>query len=1066
MADREARVTFRAETEQFQAQVRAANQAMSGLRSEMRLNDAQFSNTGDRADYLRSRSQILSSQLDSNRQKQEALRAELEVARRVYGEDSTEVANLERQLNYCAAQEQQLQSQLSATNSELAASQTATGQLTTTISEQERELGELKDAYVEAVLAKGEDSDEARELAEQIDELSGNLGENKRALEQAEQAADDLDQSMEEADESTEDLSGSFDALTVAAGNLVSEGLTRVVDAVVDVAKESFETGRTFEDSMAKVAALSGASAEELDMLTQTAQELGAATVYSSSEAADALGYMALAGWDAQQSADALGGVLNLAASSGMDLAQASDIVTDYMSAFGLECQQSGYFADILSYAQANANTTVEGLGAAFQNCAANMNAAGQDVETTTALLSMMANQGLKGSRAGTALSAVMRDMTAKMEDGAIAIGDTNVQVMDSEGNYRDLTDILLDVEAATDGMGDAEKATALASTFTADSIKGLNLMLNAGVSEAAFFEDELRSASVTGSGLSDSMAEAGMSLDEMRAAYGEAGISAEQFDEALRVSYGSAGDFVDILNEWAETDASSVMDDLGYSLDDLQGAMDASRGTAEEMAEVMTDNLGGDLMDLEGSIEVLQLSLYDKLEPAMRDAVTALSEVVDTVSGAIDTVWEFMGQHPELQAALVALGVALGVLVGYLAGQQLISGIKAVKTAFMGLSATLTANPIVLVVAAIAGLVAAFVYLWNTNEGFREAVTRIWEAIKGFVTGAIQTIGSVISTVLGTIRSVWTTVWGAVSSFVTGVWGTISGSVTTAINVISRVIAMVLAYIRAVWSSAWQIVSSVASNVWNGIRNTISTVINAISTVIRTVINAISAVWSAVWGTVSTVASNVWNGIRNTISTAINAAHTVISSVVNAISSTVSRVFNGIRSTVSSVWNGIRDAMTGPINTAKDTISGAIDRIKDIINGAHLQLPKFKLPHFRIDGGELPWGIGGKGRKPSIAIDWYARGGILTAPTIFGWDGGSFLGGGEAGPEAVLPIDALQGYIDAAFERNMGGGEILRVERAVDRLRMELPRTIAENAPDSYPGDRAFREAVRRVAA
>ena len=316
---------------------------------------------------------------------------------------------------------------------------------------------------------------------------------DKTKLNEADKAADEFDKSLDDLGDSAEESSGSFGSMTVAIGNLISQGIQMAIGAIKDFATETINVGKEFDKSMSNVAALSGATGDELQMLRDTAKEFGSTTQFSASQAADALGYMALAGWDANQSADALGGVLDLAAASGMDLAAASDMVTDYMSAFGMEADQSAYFADLLAYAQANANTTAQGLGEAFKNSAANMNAAGQDIETVTSLLSMMANQGLKGSEAGTALTAIMRDMTAKMKDGAIAIGDTTVQVMDAEGNYRDLTDILLDVEAATNGMGDAQKATALSSTFTSDSIKGLNLILNAGVGEAASFEEQLR---------------------------------------------------------------------------------------------------------------------------------------------------------------------------------------------------------------------------------------------------------------------------------------------------------------------------------------------------------------------------------------------------------------------------------------------------------------------------------------------------------------------------------------------------------------------------------------------
>ena len=173
-----------------------------------------------------------------------------------------------------------------------------------------------------------------------------------------------------------------------------------------------------------------------------------------------------------------------------MDLADASQIVTDNISSFGLAASDATNIADMMAYAQANSSITAAELGEAYKNCGANMNAAGQDIETTTSMLEALANNGLRGSEAGTALAAVMRDMTSKMKDGKIAIGDTSVEVMDSNGNFRDMTDVLKDVEDATDGMGDAQKQAALMSTFTSDSIKGLNMLLSTGSDKVAKYEE------------------------------------------------------------------------------------------------------------------------------------------------------------------------------------------------------------------------------------------------------------------------------------------------------------------------------------------------------------------------------------------------------------------------------------------------------------------------------------------------------------------------------------------------------------------------------------------------
>lgn len=304
--------------------------------------------------------------------------------------------------------------------------------------------------------------------------------------------AKSMRQALEGCEAAAGGLDGKTAALSVTLGTLASQAISGVLAKGQQLAQQVIEIGSGFESSMSKVSALSGATGDDLAALEAKARELGASTTFSASQAADALGYMALAGWDTQQMLDGVGGALTLAQAGEMDLAAASDLVTDYLSAFNMTADETSRMVDVLAYAQANANTTVEGLGMAFKNCAANCNAAGMDVETTSAAIAMMANQGLKGQEAGTALNAVMRDMTARMTDGAIAIGDASVKVMDAEGNYRDFVDILADVEAATNGMGEAEKAAALQSTFTADSIKGLNLLLNAGASEAAAFREDL----------------------------------------------------------------------------------------------------------------------------------------------------------------------------------------------------------------------------------------------------------------------------------------------------------------------------------------------------------------------------------------------------------------------------------------------------------------------------------------------------------------------------------------------------------------------------------------------
>lgn len=405
---------------------------------------------------------------------------------------------------------------------------------------------ELTRAAEDAGESIGSLSESTENLGDSVDGLGdgdglGNLGES----------ADEAGASMGEAEGKANSLADSLKKLFAVVS------MAAVLSQVGKYASDAIDIGKDYTAMMSEVQALSGATGSDLALLQNTAREYGATTVFSATEAAEALKYMSLAGWDAQQSSSALGGVLNLAAASGMELGQASDMVTDYLSAFGMQAQDSAYFADMLAYAQANSNTSAAQLGEAYRNSAANLNAAGQDAETVTSMLEAMANQGYKGSEAGTALTAVMRDITNNMEDGAIKIGETSVAVSDAQGNFRDLTDILLDVEKATNGMGEADRAAALGATFTADSTKGLNLMLNEGVENIARYEEALRGSTGAAEDMADTMNDnLNGDMANMNSAFEEMELQTfEAMEEPMRegVQY-LTNTIIPILTEWVPT--------------------------------------------------------------------------------------------------------------------------------------------------------------------------------------------------------------------------------------------------------------------------------------------------------------------------------------------------------------------------------------------------------------------------------------------------------------------------------------------------------------------------------
>ena len=421
---------------------------------------------------------------------------------------------------------------------------------TVDFSEEFESAADGADELTRAAEDAGESIDSLSESTESLGDSVDGLGDGD-GLENLGESADEAGASMGEAEGKANSLADSLKKLFAVIS------MAAVLSQVGKYASDAIDIGKDYTAMMSEVQALSGATGSDLALLQNTAREYGETTVFSATEAAEALKYMSLAGWDAQQSSSALGGVLNLAAASGMELGQASDMVTDYLSAFGMEAQDSAYFADMLAYAQANSNTSAAQLGEAYRNSAANLNAAGQDVETVTSMLEAMANQGYKGSEAGTALTAVMRDITNNMEDGAIKIGETSVAVSDAQGNFRDLTDILLDVEKATNGMGEADRAAALGATFTADSTKGLNLMLNEGIENIARYEEALRGSTGAAEDMADTMNDnLNGDMANMNSAFEEMQLQTfEAMEEPMRegVQY-LTNTIIPILTEWVPT--------------------------------------------------------------------------------------------------------------------------------------------------------------------------------------------------------------------------------------------------------------------------------------------------------------------------------------------------------------------------------------------------------------------------------------------------------------------------------------------------------------------------------
>ena len=495
------------------------------------------------------------------------------------------------------------------------------------IAEDMQGVSESVDASAEEIVDSIQDVEEA---ADQVGENADTSG---------------LSQSFRDAESEIDSSCTGIDAAVSKATQVIAGFVSAaaITAAVKQATQYVVQVGSAFEASMSEVQAISGATGAELEKMSAKAKQLGSTTKFSATEASQALKYMALAGWDTNKSISAIDGVLQLAAASGIDLAAASDMVTDYLSAFGMEASQATYMADMLAYAQSHSNTTAEQLGEAYKNCAANLNASGQDIETTTALLEGMANQGKKGSEAGTQLAAIMRDLTAKMDEGAIQIGETSVAVMDAQGNFRDLTDIITDVDAATAGMGDAEKAAALATTFTSDSITGLNLILNEGIGKIAGYEEELRNSSGAAADMADTMQN---NLQGKITAAGSAleGLGIAAYDYVS----GPAGKVVDVATGMFKgvTDLiTPVKSEMEQYIDDINATLDTVEASAEKTMDTATVDTGKletykkTLLELNGVENKNEYQKYQlkRIVDELSETIPELAEAYDDETGSIN---------------------------------------------------------------------------------------------------------------------------------------------------------------------------------------------------------------------------------------------------------------------------------------------------------------------------------------------------------------------------------------------------------------------------------------------
>lgn len=658
-------------------------------------------------------------------------------------------------------------------------------------------------------------------------------------------------------------LTGLGNAFT-GAGKVLTKNLTV---PLVGLGTVAVNTTATFDSSMSKVQAISGAVGDDFDRLREKAKEMGAKTKFSASEAADAFTYMAMAGWKTEDMLEGIDGIMGLAAASGEDLALTSDIVTDALTAFGLQAKDSAHFADVLAAASNSANTNVSMLGESFKYVAPVAGALGYTAEDTSIALGLMANSGIKASQAGTALRTVLTNLANPTDDMAEAMDILNVSLTDSRGNMKSLREIMEDLKRGFSTLSEAESAQVAAMLAGKEGMSGLLAIVNS--SEADFNK--------------------------------------------------------------------------------LAKAIDNADGTAENMANTMLDNLSGQLTILKSSLEGAAIAFGDLLMPLIRDLVGLLQKAVDWVNNLTDGQKETIVRIAEIVAvvgpALLILGKVVKTVTSII---EIVGKVrKAISVLVKGLKALwalMSANPITLIIAAIAALVAGFIYLWNNCESFRQFWIDLWEGIKKVFKDVIDWIVNAFNDVVDFFKSIPEKLGEFFSSI--GEW--ISNAFNDVATFFSELPGKIWDWLTGTWESISEWFSELPENIAYWLGYLMGTIVTWAVETREKISNWFTELFTSIWEWISTAFNNVvtflselpgklWDWLTGIAGNIRDWGVETFNNIVNWFTTTWENITTFLSELPGKVWEWLKITFNKIVewgsNTwtkAKEIVSTFINRIVD----------------------------------------------------------------------------------------------------------------------------------------
>lgn len=724
-------------------------------------------------------------------------------------------------------------------------------------------------------------------------------------------------------------------------GNSMNKKLTVPIMAGLGASVKTFTT---FDDSMRKVAATSGIAADSSSkaymQMRKQAQDLGASTRYSASEVAEGMNYMAMAGWSAEQTMAGIPAVLDLAAASGENLGTTSDIVTDAMTAFGMKAEQAGEFADILAAASSNANTNVSIMGDTFKYVAPIAGSLGFNAKDTAIAIGLMANSGIKGSQAGTALREGLINLVNPSEDAKKAMDTLGISVTDSKGNMKSFRTIMGDLREKMGGLSETQKASAAATIFGKEAMSGWLAIINS--SDKDF--NKLTNSIDNSNGATKRM------VGTMEGGIGGAFRNLKSAIEGLGIAIGER------LAPYIEK-AAKYITDLAQKFKALSPAQ---QDTIIKIALVVA---------------------------AIGPLLIAISKVFKAIKTVI-TVVQFLANP--FGIAVVAIIAAVAAFVYFYTHSEKFrtivnNAINSVIKAWNSLKAAwdtakewagnvwngmkeIISNAIEGIKATWSGIKESFMNAWN---GIIEWFSNLWNGIKQAPSNAVESIKNMWSSV----KDFFSNLWNGITQIFSTVWQTIQAAV---LPIIQPFIDIMLSYwqnlsmsfsqiwdgVKQVFQSAWEIIKAIVMGpvllicdlitgnfgkvgsdlqlIWQNITTGVSTVWNGVLGILSGIWNAILATGQAIWQTLSTAVVNIvnglvsgvvglWNGLQSAVVSIASAIANGAISAWNSLTSGVSSLVSGFVGTITGLWNGLS---SGVIGIARGLVSGAIGAFNGLVSG------------------------------------------------------------------------------------------------------------------------------------